>query len=129
MTDVLADIKKSLLEDREEGREHGEIVADDAAIATCELVAAEIADWLANPPEGFKWAASGNDGGGVELVCHSKSSKRRVSFQIPADGLTIRAHTIDEHMKQESSAVATADAGALRAKVEWVVPLKGLLGR
>jgi len=116
---ILDDIESSLREDCEEARFHGEVCARQPAVATCRRIAVKIADWLA-PSLGLKWAAFGEDTGGVSLVLRSEVTDRRVDFRVSADGLHISAVRIDENLSAKCVPLAVDDRNGLRESAAWV---------
>ena len=117
--DILDAIESSLLEDRDEALLHGEVCASEPGIATCRRIAIKIAPWLA-PSSGLKWAAFGEDTGGVSLVLRSVITDRRVDFTISADGLRISAVSIDENLTARSVPLGVDDRSSLRENAAWV---------
>ncbi len=117
---VLDEIEASLREDREEALLDGEVGASESAVVVCRRITIQIADTLAAPPSGFKWAVFGEDEGGVSLVLWSSVTDRRVDFRISADGLRISAVYIDEKLKAKSIDLALHDRRAVRESAAWV---------
>ena len=117
---VLDEIEATLQENRQEGILHGEICANQTAVATCKRMALLIIDRLLAPPRGLKWGAFGEDGGGVSLVLQSLISDRRVDFRISPDGACLTAIRIDENMRSESVVLSVTDRDALRERAGWV---------
>lgn len=117
--DILDAIESTLLEDREEGLLHGEVCASDPALATCRRLAVNIAPWLVRS-SGRKWAAFGEDTGGVSLVLRSVLTNRRVDYRISADGLHISAVHIDENLSAKSVPRMVDDRTGLRESATWV---------
>lgn len=113
------DIETTLREDREEGHLHGEVCATEAAVATCKRIACRIGP-LAFLSLGLKWAAFGEDTGGVSLVLRSVATTRRVDFRISPDGLNISAVHIDENLEAKSVPLALDDRRSLRESAAWV---------
>ncbi|UCC30257.1 MAG: hypothetical protein JSU86_18915 [Phycisphaerales bacterium] len=119
VVDILDEIESTLLEDREEGLLHGEACASEPALATCRGLAVKIAPWLARS-SGLKWAAFGEDEGGVSLVLRSLTTNRRADFRILGDGRHISAICIDEYLSAESIPLALDDRTSLRERAAWV---------
>lgn len=117
---VLNEIEATLREDRQEGILHGEVCANQTAVATSKRIALQIVDWLSAPPSGMKWGAFGEDGGGVSLVLQSLITDRRVDFRISPDGARLTAIHIDENMRCESVVLSVTDGDALRERAGWV---------
>jgi len=118
---IAAQIAESLREDREEGKRHGETVASSEAVRACQTLAGTIAELLSDPPEGLKWAAFGEKGGGVALVLQSSKTDRRVDFPFRIDkpGI-VHAVCIDEDLNAETVPVAIRHASVIRGLAEWV---------
>jgi len=116
---ILDEIESTLLEDREEGLLHAEVCASEPALATCRRLAVKIAPWLARSSE-RKWAAFGEDTGGVSLVLRSVLTNRRVDYRISADGLHISAVHIDENLSAKSVPRMVDDRTGLRESAAWV---------
>lgn len=112
-------IEATLREDREEACLQGEVCATEAATATCKRIAFHIAPWLALSSES-KWAAFGEDTGGVSLVLRSVVSNRRVDFRISPDGLIISAVHIDENLEAKVVPLTLEDRRSLRESAAWV---------
>lgn len=117
--DILDEIESTLLEDRKEGLLHGEVCASDPALATCRRLAVKIAPWLVRS-SGRKWAAFGEDTGGVSLALRSVLTNRRVDYRISADGLDISAVYIDENLSAKSVPLDLDDRTSLRESAAWV---------
>ncbi len=117
---LLDEIEDSLREDREEALLDGEAGASESAVVACRRITIQIADTLAVPPSGFKWAVFGEDEGGVSLVLWSSVTGRRVDFRISADGLRISAVYIDENLKAKSIDLALYDRSVVRESAAWV---------
>lgn len=116
---ICDEIEATLREDREEAVLHGEVCANDPAVATCQRIASHIASWL-SLSSGLKWAAFGEDTGGVSLVLRSVITDRRVDFTISADGLRISAVRIDENLTARSVPLEVDDRSSLRENAAWV---------
>ena len=118
---IAARIAESLQGDREEGIEHGEDVANDAAIRICKRLAGTMLSLLAHPPAGFKWAVFGEQEGGASLVLRSSVTDRRVDFVIrPGKLVAVYAVSIDEYLNAKTVPVAVDHASVIRELAEWV---------
>ena len=121
----VAEIEEILMEDRDEGLEHDEICATEAATATCEQIAHLIVPYTIRH-WGFRWATFGEDGGVVVLALRSQITRRRVDFRISADGCRVECISIDLRASGSRPSVASApvsaeDGNALRERVAWVM--------
>lgn len=114
-------IERSLREDRDEGVEHDEDVANDAAVAICMTLGGAIRTLLAHPPGGFKWAAFGEAGGNACLVLQSSVTDRRVDFVIrPGKPEVVYAVSIDEILTAQRTSMTVEDVALIRKFGEWV---------
>ena len=116
---LLDKIETSLLEDRKEGLLYGEVCASDASVDRCKRIATQIEKWL-TPSFGLKWAAFGEETGGVSLVLQSLVTDRRVDFRISSDGMKVSAISIDADLAATSVPIAPEDRNALRERAAWV---------
>lgn len=98
---ILDDIENCLLEDRREGRLHGEAGPTDAAIATCKGIMGWVSPFDLLPSR-LKWAAFGEAAGSVSLVARSPVTDRRVDFRISPDGRSVSAFCFDENLRADS---------------------------
>ncbi len=117
---LLETIEAELLEDREEGLLHGEVVANEVAVKACQNVGSVVYAQL-KPPN--KWAAFGEDGGGVTLVIWSPNTDRRVDFRISQDGtqvVVIRTWLLDEHLEVSSDSLRADEWQVLSGHAKWV---------
>lgn len=114
-------IERSLWEDRDEGAEHGEDVASDAAVHICKRLAGAMLTLLARPPKGFTWVVFGEEEGGVTLALRSSVTDRRVDFPIcPGKPDVVHAVCIDENLNARTVPVAVGHNSTIRGLAEWV---------
>ena len=107
-------VRADLEGERDEFVQHGDGVATADVTAMCERIVRYIGvAWFQTP--GLKWAAFGDGVGGASLILHCH--KRRLDFQVSADGYSLMALRIDENMKAMSEWVSLDETHALAA---WV---------
>ena len=117
MTTISETIEVSLREDREEGLQHGEVVASADATVACQEIARCIGKWL-KPP--LQWVVFGEDGGGAVLVLRHFRLDRRVDFRIASDGRWIRTVAIDECLVPASDSFRITEEYKMVALALWV---------
>ena len=115
MSTISETIEISLREDREEALQHGEVCANDGAVEACKEIATFLGTRL-DPP--MKWAAFGEDGGGVTLVLRLRD--RRVDFRISPNGRNVKLISIDEHMKALTGSFRADNYDSLETQAWWV---------
>lgn len=115
-TNIESAIAASLAEDREEAVEHGEVVADSGAEATCKRIAKQIGVVLDMP--GIRWEVFGEPRGKAVLVV--RSNRRRVDFRIGRKGKCISVIRVDENMKVTAECITSKQHDQLRQIAEWV---------
>lgn len=116
---VVDEVERSLMEDREEGRLSGEVCSPEAAVVVCKRLATYLVRWLV-PSSGINWAVFGENEGVVSLVLSSDDSGRRVDFRISPDGGQVSAISIDEDFSTDSVPLKLSDSNSIREKAAWV---------
>ena len=117
MSTIAENIEASLREDREEAREHGDIVASADAIQACQEIVRCIGKWL-KPP--LQWVVFGEGDGGVDFVLRHFRLDRRVDFRIASDGRRIRTVAIDDCMVPMRNSFPLLDGHEMVALALWV---------
>ncbi len=67
-------------------------------------------------------AVFGDEEDGVELVAHSRASKRQVSFEFPHEGDMIKIVSIDEDMRRSERKCRIDHARTLGEAIAWLNP-------
>lgn len=79
--------------DRQEGVEHGFVVADRPAELTCILIAQSLGCYIRE--HGAKWVAYGEDGGLACYTIRSNASRRCAEFRISRNGALVDVSKVD----------------------------------
>ncbi len=111
--------KNSLLEDREEARQHGEAGPTDAAIATCMGIMGRVSPFVLMSSR-VTWAAFGEGDGSVSLVARSLATNRRADFCISPDGLSVSVVCIDARLTTTITPLPLNDVKRLDGITQWV---------
>ena len=90
------------------------------AMQVC-LRVAEVITPIAVAAPDLRMAAFDNTEGGVALVVHSITHRRRINLEMLADGLQVEATATDEHLASEEKMWETEDLSWATELAEWLV--------